>query len=165
MSDGGLRVRRGRRREKGTVTFFPVPVPVQDEMATLSSSASDVKHMESIADIATFPGSGHVGSLRQCLDGSGQGIGIYASLSSTEMLGGPTQDVPEVPFGRCRQTNAPATMQDHRESFGTTEGPSTTFPAKWAKCRRSGSGASKLWKYPDSMSAMPVFAASRNAIR
>ena len=49
---------------------------IEDEMAALSSSPSNVKHPESLADVVAFPGSGNVRAIRQCLDGGGQGIGI-----------------------------------------------------------------------------------------
>ena len=102
---------------------------IQHEMAALPSSPSNVKHPESLADVISFPGSGKVRALCQCLDGFGQGIGTDMSLSFAEMLGGPPQDISEVRFSSSRQTNPPAARWSHPSPFGPTEGLPTVSPA------------------------------------
>ena len=134
----------------------------QDEMAAPPSSTSDVKYPDVFADIIALPGPGQVRLCRQRLNSLAQGIRIDASLAPTKVVRSPNQNVLEVSLGRDRHTNTPSATRNHHSQVDSRECSPIASRANSPRWQRSCSGASKLWKHPESMSAIPILAASRN---
>jgi hypothetical protein len=139
--------------------------PEDDEMAPPAAMAGDMQCEESLGDVVAVLGADHVRAAGERLQCARERFGIHTRLRLAKPLDRPAQDVLEIDLAAAvRRTGQGARSRRHLVRVLEPFWPIVASAIE-ARCRLSPAGDANRRNRPASMSAMPMRAASRNALR